>query len=272
MNLAEKNDVESVSYPSRGRSVKADLAKPAGSPPWPAVILIHEISGTDDHYKDLAGRFAREGYLALVPDLYCNDEVYQSIDHHAIHMMGRVRHAHDLDAAIAALDLPERDAHELKRAALWDRERDLSTYVPDLVAGIDYLRSQPDVWNDAIGAVGFCWGGGVLGQLLVAGAKLDAAEIYYGEPPELDKLSAVQCPVEGHYGTADTVVGYKFAPDLGAAMKSAGKDFAFYIYDDAPHAFFNDTGPRYRPEAAKLAWERTLSFFGKQLKGASITR
>src|SRR5437762_11214001 len=119
--MAQAAAVESVRYPSRGLHVTADLARPASPPPWPAVILIHEISGTDDHYRDLAARYAAEGYLAMVPDLYCNDAVYQSIDRHAVHMMGRVRHAHDLDAAIAALNLPEHDASELKRAALWDR-------------------------------------------------------------------------------------------------------------------------------------------------------
>src|SRR5947207_1879367 len=112
--MAETNVAESVSYPSRGKQDREELAQPAGDPPWTAVILIHEVSGTDEHYQGLAGRFAREGYLALVPDLYCNDAIYQSIDHRAIHMMGRVRHAHDLDAAIAALNLPEHDAQELK--------------------------------------------------------------------------------------------------------------------------------------------------------------
>ncbi len=136
------------------------------------------------------------------------------------------------------------------------------------MAGVDYLRSRPHVWANAVG--GFCWGGSVLGQLLVAGGKLNAAQIYYGEPPALDRLSAVQCPVEGHYGTAETVVGYKFAPHLEAAMKAAGKEFGYYIYDDAPHAFFNDTGARYRPQAAKLAWERTLSFFGKHVRGTVV--
>jgi carboxymethylenebutenolidase len=261
---------ESVTYPSSGRQVTADVARPVGAPPWPAVILIHELSGVSDHYRDIAARFASEGYLALVPDLYANDAVFKSLSEHSVHAVGRVRHAHDLDAAIAALNLPPHEQEELRRAAHWDRERDTSTYVPDLQAAIHYLRSRSDVRDGAVAAIGYCWGGGILGQLLVAGGDLAAAEIYYGEPPALDRVGAIRCPVEGHYGTGDTVVGYKFAPDLDAAMKSQSKDFAYYLYVDAPHAFFNDTGPRYRPEAAKLAWERTLAFFERHLKGATI--
>src|SRR5437867_3834833 len=102
-----------IRYPSRGVSVNADVARPTGDGPWPAVILIHEISGTSEHYRDVAGRFAAEGYLALVPDLYSNDTVFQSLEEHAVHMMGRVRHAADLDIAIAALKLPAHETEEL---------------------------------------------------------------------------------------------------------------------------------------------------------------
>jgi carboxymethylenebutenolidase len=147
----------------------------------------------------------------------------------------------------------------------------MSTYVPDLLAAIEYLRNRPDVVGGNIGCVGFCWGGGILGQLLVAGADLAAAEIYYGEPPAFDMLRAVRCPIEAHYGTGDTVVGYKFAPDLATAMERQGKKFDYFLYEDAPHAFFNDTGPRYRPEAAKLAWERTVAFFARHLKEAPVS-
>lgn len=268
--MAESTGTERVTYPSGGRQVTADIARPATPPRWPAVILIHELSGVSDHYRDVAARFAGEGYLALAPDLYANDAVFKSLSEHSVHAVGRVRHAHDLDAAIAALNLPEHEQDELRRAAHWDRERDKSTYVPDLLAAIEYVAVRPDVRNGTVAAVGYCWGGGVLGQLLVAGADLAAAAIYYGEPPALDQLASVRCPIEGHYGTGDTVVGYKFAPDLEAAMKSQHKDFAYFLYEDAPHAFFNDTGPRFRPEAAKLAWGRTLAFFERHLKGAPV--
>lgn len=264
------NQTEQVTYPSRGLSVAADLARPTGQPPWPALVLIHEISGGGDHYRDVASRFARRGYVALVPDLYSNDQVYQSLELHAVHAMGRVRHAEDLEAAITALKLPPDEHEELRRAAYWDRERDTSTYVPDLLAAVDYLKTRPDVRPSAVGAVGYCWGGGLLGQLLVAGADLAAASIYYGEPPPFDQLGGVRCPVQGHYGTGDTVVGYRFAPDLESAMKANGKDFSHYLYEDAPHAFFNDTGARYRADAAALAWERTVEFFQRHFEGARV--
>ena len=264
--MADPSDTRQQSYPSGDRAVAADLAVPSGAGPWPAVILIHEISGTSDHYRDVAARFAKEGYLALAPDLYANDAVYKSLDLHAVHAMGRVRHADDLEAAITKLGLGPKAHEELRRAAHWDRERDTSTYVPDLLAALDYLASRPDVRPGAIGAVGFCWGGGILGQFLTAGAALGAASVFYGEAPDAGALASIRCPVLGHYGTADTVVGYEFAPKLAAAMQAAGKEFSYHIYDDAPHAFFNDTGARYREDDAKLSWERTLRFFQPLLK------
>jgi carboxymethylenebutenolidase len=258
---------EHVGYPSRGLTVNAEVAKPGAAGRWPAVILIHEITGTSDHYRDVANRFAREGYLALVPDLYSNDAVFKGMHLHDIHQVGRFRHAKDLDKAVEVL--PEDQREGAKKAVYWDRERDTSTYVPDLLSAIEYLQSRPDVLGGAIGCIGYCWGGGELGKLLVAGADLAAASIYYGEPPDLDKLSNIRCPVQGHYGGADTVVGSAFVPELSSRMQSSGKEFESFIYDEAPHAFFNDTGPRYRAEAANLAWQRTLQFFEKHLKRAS---
>lgn len=259
---------ERVGYPSRGLSVEAEIAQPKTAGPWPAVILVHEITGTSDHYRDVANRFANEGYLALVPDLYSNDAVFRSMHLHDIHQVGRFRHAKDLEKALEVLPEDQRDG--ARKAVLWDRERDTSTYVVDLLSAIDYLKSRSNVRNDGIGCIGYCWGGGELGKLLVAGADLAAAAIYYGEPPALDKLGNVRCPVQGHYGSADTVVGYAFVPDLESGMKARGKHFESYIYEDAPHAFFNDTGPRYRAEPSKLAWERTLTFFQQHLKGAPL--
>lgn len=262
--MSEAPPVEQLTYLSGARAVEADLALPAVPPPWPAVILIHEVTGTGDHFRDVATRFARQGYAALVPDLYSNDALYRTLHHSDIAHAMRVRHSRDIEAALQEYPAEERET--IRRAVRWDRERDSSTYVPDLVAAIDYLRGRADVRGDAIGCVGYCWGGGLLGELLVAGGHLDAAAVYYGAPPPLTAVGNVRCPVEGHYGTADTVVGYTFVPDLEGAMRANGKDFSAYLYEEAPHAFFNDTGARYRAEAAELAWERTLEFFGRHLK------
>lgn len=262
--MSEAPSVERLTYPSGGLAVDADLALPAAPPPWPAVILIHEVTGTGDHFRDVATRFARQGYAALLPDLYSNDAMYRTFHHsHIAHAM-RVRHSREIEAALEEYPAEEREA--IRRAVQWDRERDSSTYLSDLLAAIEYLRGRMDVRGDAIGCVGYCWGGGLLGELLVAGAPLNAASIYYGAPPPLAAVGNVRCPIQGHYGTADTVVGYTFVPDLEAAMRANGKDFSAYLYEDAPHAFFNDTGARYRGEAAKLAWERTLEFFDRHLR------
>src|SRR5688572_7582052 len=127
--MTQPTSTEQVSFPSNGRQVTAAVARPSTPPPWPAVILIHELSGLSDHYRLVATRFAAEGYLALAPDLYANDAVFKGLSEHSVHAVGRVRHANDLEAAIAALNLPEHERDELRRAAHWDRERDMSTYI-----------------------------------------------------------------------------------------------------------------------------------------------
>lgn len=258
---------ERMTYPSASRGVQAYLARPPSGQPWPAIIVIQEVFGLVAHIEDVARRFAQEGYLALAPDLYCHDPVRATLEGRDIEDAMPVRRAQDLEAAIGQL-AADRQA-PVRRALRWLEERDSSTYVPDLLAAVDYVKGRPDVRADAVGAIGYCMGGGLCGQLATAGADIAAAVINYGGVPPLEQVPNVRCSVQGHYGGADVGITSR-VPELEAAMKAHGKDFTSYVYDGAPHAFFNDTRPSYREDASRLTWQRTLDFLERHLKRAPV--
>ena len=230
------------------------------------MIVIQEVFGLDDHIEDLARRFAREGYLALAPDLYCHDSVRATLS------------IEDIESALAAgrgdveaniRQLPADRQERVRRAIDWRNNRNTSTYVPDLEAAVAYLKGRSDVRSEAVGCIGYCMGGGLSGQLATSGAEVAAAVINYGAPPPANDIPKVRCAVQGHYGGLDTGITSRI-PDFEAAMKGAGKDFTAYVYEGAQHAFFNDMRPSYHPEASKLTWERTLDFLQRHLKLAAV--
>jgi carboxymethylenebutenolidase len=263
--MAESVQTERLTYPATDGDLRAYLARPSGGEPWPAIIVIQEVFGLVDHIEDVARRFAAEGYLALAPDLYTHDKVRPTLDDEDIVAAFPFRGRADQ----IAVEVPAEKQEGVRRALDWLTNRNLSTYVPDLRAAVDYLRSRPDVRSSAIGAVGFCMGGGLVGQLVASGADVAAGVIFYGPPPPLDRVGNVRCPVQGHYGGEDPGITNN-VPAFEEAMRSAGKDFTAYVYDGAPHAFNNDQRPSYHAEAAKVAWERTLDFFQRHLKGAPV--
>jgi carboxymethylenebutenolidase len=238
---------EQVAYPSGAESVRAFLCRPKAAGQFPGVIVVHEIFGLTDHIRDVSCRLAQAGYVALAPDLYSREGgAPESTD------FTRLR---EFVGQIA------------------DRR-----IVGDLQAGMAYLRTRPDVRGDRIGSVGFCMGG--LFSLLLAGNAPDlrAAVAFYGrlvypeKPAEkpaapIDLVPEMKAAIQGHYGTADQGIPVETVEKFRAALAERGKTAEIYLYDDAPHAFHNDTRPSYRPEAARLAWSRTLAWFEKYLKG-----
>jgi carboxymethylenebutenolidase len=225
---------KTVSYPGGSeKPVTGYLSMPEGKGPFPAVIVIHENRGLNEHTRDVARRFAAEGFVALAPD--------------ALSRAGgtdKMKSPDEARAAIMAMD--PADA------------------IADLEAGLKYLASQPNVDADQIGSVGFCWGGARSFTLSTASKLLHACVVFYGSTPPLEDLGRVHCPVLGLYGGTDERITSK-VPETAEAMKKAGKDFTSHIYPTAGHAFFNDTGANYNAEAAKDAWTRTLTFLRKTL-------
>ena len=226
-----------VKYEGKAGPVFGYLARPMKAGKYPGVIVIHENAGLSDHVRDVARRFAKEGYVALAPDF--------------LSRQGGTMKANPKGGGLSNI-------------------RELAPgqgVAEDAEAGIRYLRVLPDVRSDRMGVVGFCWGGGMAFITATQARDLRATVVYYGASPSpLDLLKDIQGPVMAHYGEKDPNIN-KGIPDTEAAMKKYNKIYDYKIYPGAQHAFNNDTNPeRYDPKAAKEAWERTMEFFKKNLK------
>jgi carboxymethylenebutenolidase len=223
-----------------GESVR--FAGPAGelqgawgeaSDPQGALLVVHENRGLTPHFVDLVGRFAGASYSALCVDL--------------LSAQGGTAQLQDPAAAPTALanTPPEQ-------------------LVADLRAGIDELEKR--VPNAKIGVVGFCFGGGMTWNLLQAGeARLAAAVPFYGPAPESPDFSNAKAAVYAIYGEQDERVNAS-RDRAEAALKAAGLTYEIQTFAGAGHAFFNDTGQRYNPEAAQQAWQKMLDWFNQHLK------
>ena len=213
------------------------LAAPAtgrGDGPFPGVIVIHENRGLNEHTRDVARRFAIEGFVALAPD--------------ALARVGGTSSMESPDAARTAIGTltPEQ-------------------IMADLDAALDYLSAQPGVAQGKLGSVGFCWGGARSFNLALSSDVIGAAVVFYGSAPELGQLPGIKAPVLGLYGATDERITSQ-VPAVAAAMQAANKPYEYKIYDGAGHAFFNDTGERYNPQAAADAWPRAVNFLRENLK------
>ena len=214
-----------------------------------ALVVIHEIWGLVPHIKDIADRYAAEGYLVVAPDLFSGIGLTPEI-------------GLEINRLMFSADEAERSA-----AQPLMREKTAPSHSPEygawavatLKKAVDYLEAQPGI-DGRIGVLGYCFGGTYSFALAAADPRLRAAVPYYGQPPETADLAAIDCPVFALYGGTDERLMTSF-PDVNAAMHDAGVQFTSHIYPEAGHAFFNDTNSvMYRADAAADAWNRTLEF------------
>jgi len=221
-----------VEYPGQGGTMKGYLAKPASGTKFGTVVVIHENRGLNAHIEDVARRVAVGGFLALAVDFLSPAGGTPTDEDQARDLIGKL---------------------------------DPATTTANAVASVAFLRSHAD-GNGKVGAVGFCWGGGLVNQLAVADPTLDAGVAYYGRQPNADDVAKIKAPLLLHYAGLDTRIN-EGIPAYKAALDKAGVSYTIYTYEGANHAFNNDTSAeRYNAEAAKLAWDRTLAFFAEKLK------
>jgi carboxymethylenebutenolidase len=226
---------ETIVYPGTGDTkVTGYLSAPQGEGKFPAVVVIHENRGLNDHTRDVARRFAGEGFVALAPDLLSRK------------------------GGTASMESPDKAREAIGTVSSEEA-------IADLEAALAFLNQHAKVQAGQLGSVGFCWGGARSFLLAAESELLKAAVVFYGSAPSAEKIAQVRCPVLGIYGETDERITSK-VPEVAAAMKEAGKSFEYKIYPGAGHAFFNDTGERYNAEAAKDAWTRTLTFLRANLK------
>ena len=223
-----------VDYDSPGGTsgkMRGYLVQPKGDGPFPAVLVIHENRGLNPYVEDVARRAAVAGFLALAPDGLSPVGGYPGNDDD-----GRTLQA-SLDQAKLRQDMVN--------SARWLKSHELST--------------------GKLGAVGFCWGGGMVNNLAVAlGADLQAGVPFYGAAPPAADVAKIKAPLLIQYAGNDQRIGAMW-PDFEAALKANGVSYEMHMYEGVNHGFHNNSTPRYNEAAADLAWNRTIAFFKKHL-------
>jgi carboxymethylenebutenolidase len=229
----EAGDVE---FPGEGATLMGYLARPAGEGAYPAVLVCHENRGLTDHIKNVTRRVAMAGYVGLAVDL--------------LSRQGGTGAIGDASQVPGILSNTPQDQ-----------------FVQDFISGWRWLQSQTYVQTDSVGMVGFCFGGGVTWRVAIGLSELRAAVPFYGPHPSPDEVSSIQAAVLAIYAGLDDRINQGI-PAVEAAMQQAGKTYEKIVYPDTDHAFHNDTGSRYNPEAAQDAWAKTLEWFEKYLKAS----
>lgn len=226
---------ETIQYASDGASLPAFLAHPTGTTAQlPGVLILHEWWGLTDHTKDVARRFAQEGFAALAPDLYARQGSKVTQD---------PQEAGKLMSGVSS-----------------------QAILRDLNAATQFLKSMPYVDARSLGIVGFSMGGVFAITQAAHNSDLKAAVAFYGKVPPVETFRYLLAPIQYHYPAKDDWVTKQDVELLRQGLAKESKPGEIHIYPEAQHAFFNDTRPEaYRTEDARLAWERTLQFLRRHL-------
>ena len=224
-----------VTYPSPGgntEKMRGYLVQPAGQGPFPAVLVIHENRGLNPYVEDVARRAAVAGFVALAPDGLAPLGGYPGNDDEGREMQAKL------------------DQAKLRT---------------DMLNGAKFLKAHK-LSTGKLGATGFCWGGGTTNYLAVAmGADLQAAAPFYGAAAETAGVAKIKAPILAHLAENDPRINEMY-PTYEDALKKAGARYEIQMYPGTQHGFHNNSTPRYNEAAAKLAWDRTVAFFKKNLQ------
>ncbi len=215
-----------------GATLTAYLARPSREGSYPVVLVCHENRGLNEHIKDVTRRLSVAGYVGLAVDLLSRQGGAASMS------------ADQVPGALGNID-PEQ-------------------FVQDFISAWRSLQEQPFAQAERVGMVGFCFGGGVTWRVATGMPELKAAVPFYGPHPPVEDVPKINAAVLAIYGELDQRINQGI-PAIEQAMQENGKIYEKVIYPDADHAFHNDTGSRYNPEAAQDAWRRTLEWFGEYL-------
>ncbi len=228
-----ETDVITYQSPDGHGPIKGMMAKPAGATgPLPAVLVVHENRGLNPYIEDVVRRAAKAGYLAFGPDGLSPLGGYPGTDE---------------------------EGREMQKSL------DGAKLMADFFAAFEFLRDHESS-TGKVGAVGFCYGGGVCNALAVAYPDLAASVPFYGRQPDAADVPGIKAPLMIHYAGLDERIN-EGADAYSDALKANQKEFTVNFYPDVNHGFHNDTTPRYDEAAATLAWDRTLAHFAENLNG-----
>jgi len=223
---------EHITYAGAKGDMQAYVARPKKEDKYAAVVVIHENRGLNPHIEDVTRRAANAGYLAIAPN------------------------------ALSPLGGTPANEDEARTKF---QQLDAADTLQNFIKVFDYLSARKDC-NKKYGCVGFCWGGGMANDLAVNVPLLKTAVAFYGRQPNAADVPKIKAALLLHYAGLDERINAGI-PAYEEALKKAGLTYELYMYEGVNHAFHNDTAPtRYNEAAAKLAWQRTIDFFGKYLK------
>ena len=212
---------------------KGYLVRPAASSgKLPGVLVIHENRGLNPHIEDIARRLALDNFVAFAPD--------------ALTPLGGYPASGEDEARQLFPKLEQAKTRE------------------DMVAAFGVLKARPEC-TGRVGAVGFCWGGGMVNYLATRLPDLAAGVPFYGSAAPTADVPKIKTPLLIHYAETDKGINARW-PEFETALKAANVPYTMHMYEGTQHGFNNDTTPRYDEKAAKLAWQRTVEFFNKQLR------
>lgn len=239
----ERIKAEYAMYPSpQGNSsngmMRGLLARPATGDKFPAVVVVHENRGLNPYIEDVVRRLAIAGFMALGPDAVWPLGGYPAVDKYGA----------------------EADEKAVAMQSTLDRNK----ITEDFVAAADFLLKHPQS-TGKLGAVGFCFGGGIVNTLAVRVPQLAAGVPFYGAAPPVEDVPKIKAALLLHFAEMDPNINGRW-PAYEAALKANGVKYEAYVYPGTNHGFHNDTTPRYDEAAAKLAWQRTIDHFNKTLK------
>ena len=230
-------------YPSpQGNSptgmMRGLLARPASGTTFPAVVVVHENRGLNPYIEDVVRRLAVAGFLALGPDALWPLGGYPPVDKYG--------------------------AEADEKAAAMQRTLDGRKITADFVAATAFLLTHPQS-TGTLGAVGFCFGGGMVNTLATRMPRLAAGVPFYGAAPPLDEVPKIKAALLLHFAAVDPGINAGW-PAYETALKANGIKYTAYVYPGTNHGFHNDTTPRYDEAAATLAWQRTIDHLNQTLK------
>jgi carboxymethylenebutenolidase len=210
-----------------------------GDGPFPVVLICHENRGLTEHIRDVARRWAAQGYVGVAVDLLSREGGTASI------------------------------ADPAEIPALLSDEAKLQRHVDDFKAAAEHYATQDFADISRLGMTGFCFGGGITWRATTEMSELKGSAPYYGPPPPLDAVPDIRAAVLGVYSDDPDDFANEGMEELIAALEEAGVTFEINIYPDTQHAFHNDTSPRWNEAQALAAWNDTVAWFETYVKGAS---
>jgi len=225
-----ESDYIMYNSPKGGGEIKALLSKPKGSGKKPGIVVVHENRGLNPYIENTGRQAAVDGFISVAPDALTPLGGYPGNDDEGRTMQ---------------------------------RQRDRNEMLEDFIAAFEYLKNHPDC-TGKVGVVGFCFGGWISNMMAVRLPDLAASVPYYGGQPSAEEAANIKAPLRLQYAGLDERVNAGW-PAYEKALKANGVDYKAHFYPDTNHGFHNNTTARYDEAAAKLSWERTISFFRETL-------